>query len=222
MKVVPAPYQVPTIEDTFQYIESASRSDQITLRTNVALRERYYCAITGLYDRTHANKLTKEGRIGEVPRRSGQSNMEAAHIIPLFLNHFDDASNSQAITDAARTWDMFCSWTQVDVTTLTGSNINSPTNAIYMTVQEHKAFGSFHFYLDKEAHPDIPNKYRVCMFRENSDILPLSIGLGGVNSVDVEFRTLPGGTPHLFVGAPNPNYLKVHAGAAKVLDCCRP
>ncbi|KAH9026863.1 hypothetical protein EDB85DRAFT_1849702, partial [Lactarius pseudohatsudake] len=53
--------------------------------------------------------------------------------------------------DAACTWDMFCSWTQIKVTMLTGSNINSPTNAIYMMKQEHTAFRNFHFYLDKEA-----------------------------------------------------------------------
>ena len=34
---------------------------------------------------------------------------------------------------------------------LVGSNINSPTNAIYMTTAEHTAFGSFKFYLDKDV-----------------------------------------------------------------------
>ena len=35
--------------------------------------------------------------------------------------------------------------------TLVGSNINSPTNAIYMTTAENTAFGSFKFYLDKDV-----------------------------------------------------------------------
>ena len=49
-------------------------------------------------------------------------------------------------TDPARTLDMFKSWTQMDF-----EGLNSPTNAIYMTMQEHSTFGSFTFYLDKEA-----------------------------------------------------------------------
>ena len=94
--------------------------------------------------------------------------MEAAHIIPLLLNKFDDkAINIPEIVrhvlsfsrlthlrrqrDAARTWDMLQSWTRIDFRTLTESDINSPTNAIYMAKAEHVAFGRFKFYLDKEA-----------------------------------------------------------------------
>ena len=94
--------------------------------------------------------------------------MHAAHIIPFLLNSFDDkAINSREIvcdvflfshlthlrrqTDAARTWDMLQSWTQIDFKTLVGPNINSPTNAIYMSSEEHRIFGRFRFYLDKEA-----------------------------------------------------------------------
>jgi hypothetical protein len=46
---------------------------------------------------------------------------------------------------------MLRSWTRIDFMALVGSNINSPTNAIYMTIMEHLAFGKFKFYLDKDA-----------------------------------------------------------------------
>ena len=46
---------------------------------------------------------------------------------------------------------MLRSWTQIDLMPLVGSNVNSPTNAIYMTMTEHIAFGQFQFYLDKDA-----------------------------------------------------------------------
>ncbi len=68
--------------------------------------------------------------------------------------------------DIARTWDMLWSWTQIDFRTLVESNINSPTNAIYMTREEHATFRRFMFYLDKEA---------VSRFR--GDLLPLRLGL---------------------------------------------
>ena len=46
---------------------------------------------------------------------------------------------------------MLRSWSRIDFMALVGSNINSPTNAIYMTTSEHTAFGSFKFYLDKDV-----------------------------------------------------------------------
>ena len=38
---------------------------------------------------------------------------------------------------------MLRSWTEIDVTKLAGSNINSPENAILMTSNEDKQFGRF-------------------------------------------------------------------------------
>jgi hypothetical protein len=43
--------------------------------------------------------------------------------------------------DAART--MLQSWTRIDFEALVGQEINSPTNAIYMTIDEHIKFGQF-------------------------------------------------------------------------------
>ncbi|KAI9465261.1 hypothetical protein BJY52DRAFT_1246093 [Lactarius psammicola] len=46
---------------------------------------------------------------------------------------------------------MLRSWTQIDFRTLVESNINSPTNAVYMTREERATFRRFMFYLDEEA-----------------------------------------------------------------------
>ena len=110
-------------------------------------------------------------------------NMEVAHVIPFLLNNFDDrATSSSSIVRyipsssclthfcmqkvAAITWDMLRSWTQIDFETLIGSKLNSPTNAIYMSKQEHFLFGHFDFYLDRDA---------VSHFR--GDLFPLTSGL---------------------------------------------
>ncbi|KAI9453266.1 hypothetical protein BJY52DRAFT_1290012 [Lactarius psammicola] len=61
---------------------------------------------------------------------------------------------------------MLLSWTQIDFKTLVGPNINSPSNSIYMTTEEHATFGNFEFYLDKEA----DSRFR-------GDSLPLSLRL---------------------------------------------
>ncbi|KAH9031708.1 hypothetical protein EDB85DRAFT_1814304, partial [Lactarius pseudohatsudake] len=53
-------------------------------------------------------------------------------------------------TNSAHTLDMFQSWTKFDLRTL-GLTLNSPTNAIYMTINDCSTLGHFNFYLDKEA-----------------------------------------------------------------------
>ncbi|KAF8169888.1 hypothetical protein K438DRAFT_1496387, partial [Mycena galopus ATCC 62051] len=52
--------------------------------------------------------------------------------------------------DAARTWDMLQSSTNLDHGKLVGSKINSAANTIFMTADEHYSFGQFRFYLDKQ------------------------------------------------------------------------
>ncbi|KAH9051153.1 hypothetical protein EDB83DRAFT_2627678 [Lactarius deliciosus] len=205
----------PTSSQTFTidtHIESASPDEQSILRDNVAHREQYRCAVTKIFDRTRALKLKKEGRTGEIPRKEAQSQMEAAHVIPL-INNFDERSiRSLELTDSARTSNMFRSWTKIDLGTVgPTSSFNSPTNAIYMTVGDCSAFGHFDFYLDKEMYPDIPNKYRVRMCVEDALLLG-----DGSSEADVEFPTVE----ESFVEPPNPEYLKVHAAFAKVLNIC--
>ncbi|KAH8997209.1 hypothetical protein EDB86DRAFT_937136 [Lactarius hatsudake] len=210
MKTEPASSQTTTIDETMQHIESASRNDQRLLRTRVAQREQYRCAITKVFDSARVRKLQSERRFGEIPP-GANSDMAAAHIVPFSLNKFNDkVISSPEITNAARTWDMLQSWTRIDSKTLVGSNINSPTNAIYMTVTEHSMFGRFEFYLEKEAYPDIPNKYKVRMARQGS-----TLSNGSVDS-DVEFPTLEVSS----VEPPNPICLKIHAAFAKVLHLC--
>ncbi|KAH9020419.1 hypothetical protein EDB84DRAFT_567649 [Lactarius hengduanensis] len=188
MKTEPASSQTPTIDVTMQHIESASRNDQRLLRTR---REQYRCAITKVFDSARVGKLQTERRFGEIPP-GANSDMAAAHIVPFSLNKFNDkVISSPEIT-------------------LVGSNINSPMNAIYMTVTEHTMFVRFEFYLDKEAYPDIPNKYKVRMPRQGS-----TLSNGSLDS-DVEFPTLEVSS----VEPPNPNCLKIHAAFAKVLHLC--
>ncbi|KAH9171033.1 hypothetical protein EDB89DRAFT_1973712 [Lactarius sanguifluus] len=212
MKTEPASSQTPTIDITMQHIESAPRKDQRRLRTQVAQREQYRCTITKIFDRARTKKLQEERRFDEIPREPTVK-MQAAHIIPFLLNKFDDrVINSPEITSAARTWDMLQSWTRIDFKTLVGSNINSPMNAIYMTSIEHDMFGRFEFYLDKEAYPDIPHKYKVRMPRQGAILSNGSLD----SEVDVEFPTLEASS----VEPPNPDYLKIHAAFAKVLHLC--
>lgn len=185
-----------------------------------------------------------QGRKEEIPRDVGQLHMAAAHIVPFLLNNFDvnanggpllvrDALSFSYLTylrrqiNAALTWDMLQSWTQIDFRTLDGSTINSPANTIYMTREEYDSFGSFSFYFDEEAvshlylvlligtnkfqYPDVPNKYKVRIYQ------PVTFGFSnGQGETVVQSPTLE----HSSIEPPNPNYLKIHAAFAKVLNLC--
>jgi hypothetical protein len=48
-------------------------------------------------------------------------------------------------------WEMLSFWTQADFKTLVRERINSFTNAVYMTKNEHSLFKHFQFYLDKKV-----------------------------------------------------------------------
>ncbi|KAH9168291.1 hypothetical protein EDB89DRAFT_2074117 [Lactarius sanguifluus] len=204
IKTWPVSSQTPTAK---QHIESASRNDQRVLRAKVALREQYRCAITKTFDKARVEKLQREGRVDEIPR-VGQLRMEPAHIMPFLLNKVDNRA-----IDGRRSphfWDMLRSWTQIDFETLVVPNINSPMNAIYMTRDEHDLFGHFTSYLDKEAYPGVPNKYKVRVARSYTSLS------NGLHEVDVESPTRGESS----VEPPNPDYLNVHAAFAKVLHLC--
>ncbi|KAJ6530738.1 hypothetical protein B0H19DRAFT_1191955 [Mycena capillaripes] len=199
----PSSSQTPTLDETAQVIESADRKEQREFRASLAKREDYYCAITRAFDRERVEYLDAHQRSHEVPHAAARK-MVAAHIIPLFLNSFDDAGDRKGKTkmrDAANTWDILQSWTQIDLRGLTGPNITSPPNGIYMTSDDHDYFGAFKFYLDKSAFPNDANKYRaVCLRGRLSN---------GEHTSIVDFKDEE---------PPNPEYLRIHAAFAQVLN----
>ncbi|KAJ7622994.1 hypothetical protein B0H17DRAFT_1112146 [Mycena rosella] len=198
----PSSSQTPTLDETAQVIESAGRKEQREFRTSLAKRERYYCAITQTFDRDRVDFLDAQQRSNEVPRVPAHK-MVAAHIIPLFLNNFNDAGEHKTgvhLRDAAYTWDMLQSWTQIDLQGLVGSKITSPQNGIYMTSDDHDNFGAFKFYLDKAAFPNDVNKYEARCLRNRLS--------NGESSSIVTFSDQE---------PPKPEYLQIHAAFAKVL-----
>jgi hypothetical protein len=107
----PSSSQTPTLDETAQVIESADRKEQREFRASVsqidpwflsiklsqlAKREDYYCAITRAFDRERVEYLDAHQRSHEVPHAAARK-MVAAHIIPLFLNSFDDAGDRKGV-----------------------------------------------------------------------------------------------------------------------------
>ncbi|KAK0496638.1 hypothetical protein EDD18DRAFT_1163175 [Armillaria luteobubalina] len=186
--------QTPTIDEAAIYIERADRTEQNSLRDQVAEREHHHCAVTDFVDATLNIP-------GGTDRRA---HMVAAHIMPLSLNSSDKA---KSIRDLTTTWDLLRNWTSIDFRALSGSDINTPKNAIFMTSDCHKDFGNFQFYFDGFAFPE-PNKYMVRSVNAN----PL-IGLR-VREAVCEFDAHPS------IASPDSHLLAIHAAFAKVLYAC--
>ncbi|KAF9482406.1 hypothetical protein BDN70DRAFT_991193 [Pholiota conissans] len=205
---VPSSNETPTLDDIPANIDNASQPSQRTLTAEVSTREEHRCAITRSIDRNYVHELDKKGLAEELPNVP-RTFMEVAHIIPCALSpsdeFFSNGPNSKA-ADNAR--DMFLSWTHIDVQKLAGSNINLPTNAIYMTINEHVFFRQFVFYLDEEAYPDNPNKYKARVANERLDTFS-----NGSKSSTVEFRSLE----ECGIDPPDPEFIKIHAAFAKVV-----
>ncbi|KAJ7799921.1 hypothetical protein B0H14DRAFT_2901689 [Mycena olivaceomarginata] len=213
----PTSSQTPTIDTTVQHIEGADRSEQAKLRDLINEREQHRCAITGAFDLSFVTELLQQGREQEIPDVP-QLRMEAAHAIPFLLNDFDNNPGvTLQIKDAARTWDMLQSWTNVDFRKLVGSKINSPANTIFMTAEEHYSFGRFRFYLDKQ----MVSSVAVCRYHKLTSLqypgFPKQSGRrfsNGRVSTDVQFREVGGIDP------PDPQFLKIHAAFSRVLNLC--
>ncbi|KAL9710801.1 hypothetical protein Ac2012v2_006338 [Leucoagaricus gongylophorus] len=191
---------IPILDNTAQRIEKADHTEQKALRESVQRRERDRCAIT-------------DSRL-----------LEAAHIIPLSLNGFEESRSAELVGPdfslfksldclvlqhkTAITWDMLRSWTGIDLDKLVRSKINTPENAILMCCEQHLDFGRFEWYLDKDAYPDNPNKYKA----QGSH--PSYRFLCGEVTIDVEFAA----EAESMVKPPDPEIISIHAAFARVLS----
>ncbi|KAF8868637.1 hypothetical protein CPB84DRAFT_1928018 [Gymnopilus junonius] len=154
------------------------------------MREQYYCAITHFFDSSRAEELVKRQLLDEMPE-AHQAFMEVAHIIPfeLMFNNFEETTPFFKQRNTSK--DTFQAWTQIDVNKFAMSSMNTSANTIYMARDRRNFFVQFAFYLD-EASPVVPNKYKD----------------------PVEFPTLA----ESGIDLPNPEFLKIHAACAKVLN----
>ncbi|KAJ7121020.1 hypothetical protein C8R44DRAFT_853342 [Mycena epipterygia] len=195
--------QTPTM-----HIEGAERSEPSKLRDTIAAREQNRYAIIGAFDSSFVTELLKQGREKEIPD-APQLRMQVAHVIPVLLDDLDYTTGiTSEIKDTAHTCNMLQLWTNVDLGKLAGSNINSPSNTIFMTGGEQDSFRTFDFYLDEQAYPNSPNKYKARMVQDGRRFSNAQV------ETDVEFRVVDGTEP------PDPQFLRIHAAFAKVLNLC--
>jgi len=121
------------------------------------------------FDRYRAWELQSKGHGSEIPP-GPKSHMETTHIVPymVYLNMSDGRAIRDPLaeivrgvfsfmhlihirrqTERARSQEILHAWTRLDVDAV--ESVNSPSNAIFMSISEHFTFAKFEFYLDKEA-----------------------------------------------------------------------
>ncbi|KAF8870626.1 hypothetical protein BD779DRAFT_1680936 [Infundibulicybe gibba] len=175
------------------------------LREKVSIRQQYRCAFTQAFDAAHAG-LLRQRRL--CAPDGAKRLMVVTHIIPPVLSYADKAATSSEI-DPTCMREIFLSWTGISPDKLAESRMNSPANTVLATIGEDVLFGEFGIYLDKAAHPNVPNKYRVGFTKYT---IMLS---DGTRSADVELRTGEKG-----IESPDPEFLAIHAAIAQVVDFC--
>ncbi|KAJ6516772.1 hypothetical protein C8R47DRAFT_1268380 [Mycena vitilis] len=72
-----------------------SQQEDKILKKQLAVRENYYCAITGKFSMDRIKFLQRSGRANEVPHpRSGYAKMKVVRILPLALIDFKDGGQN--------------------------------------------------------------------------------------------------------------------------------
>ncbi|KAJ7666884.1 hypothetical protein DFH06DRAFT_1384393 [Mycena polygramma] len=181
-----------------------SRQQAKIHKKQLAKREHFYCAITGKFDMDRIKFLQYRGRANETPRtRFGNATMKVARILPLALIDFKDGGQNldgPTLHNAARTWEMLHAWTRIDPKDLQAARMTSPSNAIYMSQDEHWRFNTWQFYLNKRPGSP-PHAYEATSLR-------------GCFTINVLSPTV------VFSGIdlPNPEYIAIHAAFAQVLN----
>ncbi|SPO04555.1 uncharacterized protein DNG_07240 [Cephalotrichum gorgonifer] len=156
-------------------IETSGRDEQERLRELCLQRDNFGCVITGYADwDSILNKRTV------IDDERGATHTELAHIFPLALAKLDEGIAAE--TDStAMIWEaLYRYFPQLEGKVVPGS-INSPKNAMTMSSDHHKCFGSFQIALEPE---NKQGEYRLKYFIPETGVRPKErISLPGTEEI---------------------------------------
>ncbi|KAF9481634.1 hypothetical protein BDN70DRAFT_919709 [Pholiota conissans] len=182
------------------------------LNRQISTREQRRCCLTRAFDMERAIDLRQQHREDEIPGDGIGLPLALTPIIPFLLDSDEMGPTICGVTikDSRCTRSLIRSWTQANIEDEVGStwDIHTARNAIYLTLNLSLFFRIFHIYLDKEAYPETPNKYKMRAMRPFS----LDPRLSG----DVTFRT----HEESGIEPPSAVLLGIHAALARVIESC--
>ncbi|EZF75418.1 hypothetical protein H105_03005 [Trichophyton soudanense CBS 452.61] len=153
---VKTPQPTPTSLSTIQASTPTGTKQRISvLRHDCLIRDHHRCIVTRKFDITEArrrvaldkNCTDDDGRLLKTERRDNFQYLEVAHILPHCLTKV--ASEDEDLTESKkivlRILDMF----DPGITHfIDGPKIDSPSNALTLTIDNHRLFGEFKIYLE--------------------------------------------------------------------------
>ena len=118
-------------------IEPTSRAEQRKLKSDCLKRDGYRCIVTEHWDWTWA----KDHR-SQIPKGEEVEYTECAHILPFALGDFNE-ERSQEVENAAIIWAALYRYFPALEGIISSATINSPENAMTLSMVVHKHFGGF-------------------------------------------------------------------------------
>ncbi|OAX82145.1 hypothetical protein ACJ72_03501 [Emergomyces africanus] len=153
---VKTPQPTPTSLSTIQTSTPTGTKQRISvLRHDCLVRDHHRCVVTRKFDITEArrrrardkNCMDDDRKLLEMERRDNFRYLEVAHILPHCLTKVASADGdlSESKKNVLRILDMF----DPGITHLIdGAKIDSPSNAVTLTLDNHRLFGEFQIYFE--------------------------------------------------------------------------
>lgn len=144
-------------------IEPSSRAGQGKLKSDCLKRDGYRCVVTESWDRKWARDHRSQVPKGEIPEHT-----ECAHILPFALADFDE-ERSVDVQNKAIIWDALHRYFPALKGIIRSDTINSPENAMTLSLTMHKSFGGFEISFERTVsyhHGILSLYYRSVMLME--------------------------------------------------------
>ncbi|KAK0655416.1 hypothetical protein B0T16DRAFT_396876 [Cercophora newfieldiana] len=162
--------QVQTHEEQQRMQDFVGTPERLgALRGLCLTRDRHRCVITRAFDHDELEKRLRQPFVkdddGNVlyPERNDYSHLKLAHILPFSLTKVEGGGElSESKKAAIAILNMF----DVGVIHLIeGVDIDRPRNAITLSFEMHRIFGTFEIFFERVADDDTANTYQIQAFR---------------------------------------------------------
>lgn len=138
----PSPAVTSEGDQSVTMIESSSRNEQAALRADCLRRDGNRCVLTHYMDADAFDKLSPDCRLGVL-----ECFTECAHILPFSLGKFNGMSARETENTAA-IWVALHRYFPCLVDKIHADSVNQRGNAITLTMQHHRLFGTFGIALE--------------------------------------------------------------------------
>ncbi|KAI8720612.1 HNHc domain-containing protein [Fusarium sp. LHS14.1] len=186
-------------------LQLSTRRDQANLKRDCLRRDGYRCVYSGAYEYKATDELV------DLPSDAFHIDTECAHILPFSLRRFDSRSALET-ENTAIIWCALHRYFPALKNKISTDSINQASNALTLGRGIHGDFGSYRVYFWPSDDPD--NAYTINWTRGTRSLN--SIRAPGLNSSLMELQSHDSRVP-----MPDPEFLKVHARIAQMLDCVK-